>query len=485
MTKKVSIGKIIGATALAVSLTFSSALPALAAGSNGSFETGTDPGSQFIMLSAGAADITDWSIDSGSIDYIGGLWPAAEGSRSLDLNGNVAGAVSQSFATDIGTTYNVTFSLSGNPGVIVDTEDPSWSPTLKSVLVSATGATPQAFTYDTAVKGNTLTDMMWESHEYVFVATATNTTLTFASQIPGAMGPALDNVAIGATPPPPAMVKVTINKFIDGVQATAATAESKDFPMEASWTAVNTGSGSGQYALSASGYNGDPTPYQAKTGDMTTGANYTTSENLTGLVVGASCTEDKPFALVGYTSGNTEEEAAAATPSATAPNLVGITSDKFVIVWNHDCSNTSGTIGGGVTGGASPHGTLEVTSVDAVDTTATADGTFANGWRYVFNITIPDNETGVAMKFADWASTPSGNSIAAANNIRISSAQANNAGATILVTAANTYTTPNLTMTGDLNLSLAGKQVQVTVEVAVPSTTVNGSYTTTYGVRTQ
>ena len=289
-----------------------------------------------------------------------------------------------------------------------------------------------------------------------------------------------------ATPPPtpPATVKVTINKFIDGVQATAGTANNVDFPMSSSWTAANIGSGSGQYALSASGYNGDPTPYQAKTVDMTTGADYSTSEDLTGLVVGASCSEGKPFALVGYTSGDTMAAAQAATPAASV-NLTGMTSDKFIIVWNDDCSDTEGTIGGDVTGGSSPNGTLAVTSVEALDTTATADGTFENGWKYVFNITVPDDETNLAMKFSDWSSAPAGNSIAAANNIRISSPQANNGGATVLITAANTYSTPELTMTGDLNAGMAGKQVKVTVEVKVPSTTVNGSYTTTYGVRTQ
>ena len=39
-------------------------------------------------------------------------------------------------------------------------------------------------------------------------------------------------------------------------------------------------------------------------------------------------------------------------------------------------------------------------------------------------------------------------------------------------------------MTGDLDSTTAGNQVQVTVEVAVPSSTVNGSYSTSYGVNT-
>jgi len=150
-------------------------------------------------------------------------------------------------------------------------------------------------------------------------------------------------------------------------------------------------------------------------------------------------------------------------------------------------ANNGGTIGGTVTGGTPPPtpGVLAVTSVTAVKTTAVADGTFASGWIYTFNITVPTNETHLSMKFADWMSAVGSTTLAAANDMRISSVQADNADATVLVSAANAYTVPLLNMTGDLNPALDGNQVQVKVEVAVPSTTVNGSYTTNYGVKTQ
>jgi hypothetical protein len=161
-----------------------------------------------------------------------------------------------------------------------------------------------------------------------------------------------------------------------------------------------------------------------------------------------------------------------------------------VIVWNHDCGNTDdddsteGEIGGDVTGGITP-GALAVTSIEVLDNTATADGTFANGWKYAFNITVPEDETDLSMKFSNWARTSGTGTIAVANNMRISSAQANNSGATILLTAADTYSTPALHMTGDLNPSMDGKQVRVIVEVAIPENSFNGSYTTQYSVRTQ
>ena len=141
---------------------------------------------------------------------------------------------------------------------------------------------------------------------------------------------------------------------------------------------------------------------------------------------------------------------------------------------------TTGQIVGSVVG---PTGTLEVTSIESVDTSATADGTFANGWKYVFNVTVPTNETNVAMKFDDWMHTNNVNTIAVANNVRISSPQANNGGATVMVIAANTYTTPDLTMVTDLDPVLAGIQVKITVEAAIPAGSVNGSYSTNYGIK--
>ncbi len=133
---------------------------------------------------------------------------------------------------------------------------------------------------------------------------------------------------------------------------------------------------------------------------------------------------------------------------------------------------------------AGPPGSLAVTSIDSVTTNATADGTFAHGWKYVFHITVPTNETNLSMKFADWFDALASSTIAAANNIRISSAQADNADATVWVTAANTFTSPSLHITGDLDAATPGDQIEVTVETAVPVGTVNGSYATSYGVQT-
>lgn len=133
-------------------------------------------------------------------------------------------------------------------------------------------------------------------------------------------------------------VTVTIDKMIDGSMATAATANNSAFPMTATWNATNIGAGSGNYDLDADGFNGDPTPYQAITAQMTSGADYTTSEVTGGSVVGASCADGKPFALNGYSSGDTMQAAQAAATTTQAPTLTNITSNKYILVWNKTCA---------------------------------------------------------------------------------------------------------------------------------------------------
>jgi len=130
---------------------------------------------------------------------------------------------------------------------------------------------------------------------------------------------------------------------------------------------------------------------------------------------------------------------------------------------------TLGT-GGGIGGDVLPgDGILEVTSIEMTDTTSTANNSFEDGWEYVFNITVPTNEADLSMKFADWVRTGGSELIPAGGNMRISSP----------------HSIPALTMTTDLNPSLDGIQVKVIVEVKIPVGTTSGSYTTSYGVKSE
>jgi len=159
---------------------------------NGSFETGQAPG-YFLVLSTGSTAITDWQVVSGSIDYIGTCWTAAEGSRSIDLSGGSYGALAIATAldTEAGKTYRLSFAMAGNP-----VGDPS----TKSLTVTVAGIS-QDFTFDTT--GKSVTNMGWTTKELVFTATG-STSLKFASNVSTCYGPALDDVKVVEVVPAPA-----------------------------------------------------------------------------------------------------------------------------------------------------------------------------------------------------------------------------------------------------------------------------------------
>ena len=137
--------------------------------------------------------------------------------------------------------------------------------------------------------------------------------------------------ASGAATAIPQTVTVTIDKYIDGQKATDTSANSSSFPMASSWNAANIGPGAGTYSLS-------PSSYEAQTSQMTSGASYSTNEVTGGSVVGASCSDGKPYALEGYSVGDSLAAAETATKTAGSPALTNITSNKYVIVWNVTCS---------------------------------------------------------------------------------------------------------------------------------------------------
>lgn len=127
--------------------------------------------------------------------------------------------------------------------------------------------------------------------------------------------------------------------------------------------------------------------------------------------------------------------------------------------------------------------TLAVTGIDSVRSFATADNTFENGWKWTFHVTVPTSETSFNMKFSDFVS--GSNNIPAGTNIRFYSAQSSNASdaiTAIVIPATNTYSS-NMVLSSDLSSATPGRQIDVTVEMRVPTSTVGGSYSTSYGVQ--
>ncbi|WP_168797645.1 choice-of-anchor C family protein [Neolewinella litorea] len=153
---------------------------------NGSVEQATqNPGNSFIRLFAGDQIVTNWRVESGSIDYIGTYWTAADGRRSFDMNGTEPGAVSTFINTTAGEQYYLQFAFAGNPNCD--------GPPVKELKVTANDSS-RVYRFD--VTGKASQNMGWRAEIFSFVATSGQTTVTFTSQNPGHCGPAIDNLVL-------------------------------------------------------------------------------------------------------------------------------------------------------------------------------------------------------------------------------------------------------------------------------------------------
>lgn len=153
---------------------------------NGGFESAGGFSGGFETIGSG---LDGWTI-GGTVDLINTYWAPASGSYSLDLNGGGAGSISQSFATVVGQTYNVSFSLAGNP---VGGGDK---------YLSAGVTAPHAYVVD--INGKTLANMGWVRQSFSFVATSGTSTLSFVGDPYNSYyGAALDDVSVVAAVPEP------------------------------------------------------------------------------------------------------------------------------------------------------------------------------------------------------------------------------------------------------------------------------------------
>ncbi len=154
---------------------------------DGGFEAPSTTGDYTTISASGG--LGAWTVNSGSVDLIHSYWAPSEGLQSLDLNGAEAGSISQSFATGIGQTYNVTFSMAGNPD----------QPSAKSIDVGANGV--HTFSFDST--GQTKANMGWVTKSFTFVANDSSSTLSFAGSPSNSYyGAALDNISVTAVPEP-------------------------------------------------------------------------------------------------------------------------------------------------------------------------------------------------------------------------------------------------------------------------------------------
>jgi len=134
-----------------------------------------------------------------------------------------------------------------------------------------------------------------------------------------------------------------------------------------------------------------------------------------------------------------------------------------------------------------PYPPIIINNITPVKTAGVADGTFPNGWKWIFDVTVPQNEQNLAMKFSNWIHSNGQYIIPAANNIRFYSTQSSNASnqnSAIQITAPNTYSS-TMMLSGDLDSSPLTRRIHITVESRIPPGSQLGTYSTNFSIRTQ
>ena len=154
--------------------------------SNGSFETGPSVGGS-MALPGGSTAVNGWTVTRAGIRYVGTDWTAAEGARSIALNGADAGGIAQTIASIRHAQYTLRLYMAGDPGTLPD---------LKTMGVTAAGARAD-FSKD--ITGMWAWDPGWDLRVFTFNAISDSTTIEFFSTMPGTTGPTVDSVSVELT----------------------------------------------------------------------------------------------------------------------------------------------------------------------------------------------------------------------------------------------------------------------------------------------
>ena len=192
---------------------------------NGSFENGPYmPTWGYRWLYEGSTELPGWSVTQESVDWVGSYWAAADGARSMDLDGFAPGGIAQSFATRPGQQYKVKFSMAGSPA--------SSTQPVKRLRVEAAGQS-QTFSFD--VLGHTTSDMGWQTDTWSFTATAETTTLVLASLSTSGStaGPAVDDVQVTAANEAPVLDPIADQTVPEGTTLTVAVTAADPNPEDA------------------------------------------------------------------------------------------------------------------------------------------------------------------------------------------------------------------------------------------------------------
>lgn len=116
----------------------------------------------------GSTGVTGWDVGSGCVDQVSTALPAHGGQQCIALGGEPPGTLSQTVATEVGTSYTLTYYVGA---------DPEGPPTATG-SIEVTGAPPTTLT---AAPG--AGDPGWTYGEVTFVASSEETTITFAGDV--------------------------------------------------------------------------------------------------------------------------------------------------------------------------------------------------------------------------------------------------------------------------------------------------------------
>ena len=242
------------------------------------------------------------------------------GNQHAELDGDHPVTIWQDVPTVPGKEYSFSFKYSPRPGVAL--ADNSLQVKIDGSVLGADIAT------DGTANGNTV----WEDITRTFVATSATTKVEiYDNGTDSSLGGYVDNADLRCVgePQEEGRGKIHTIKFIDGVRATVESADNAMFSMF-----INPSDG--DFMLKSNGWVDGDGPYEATTFVHKKGSTFTIDENLSTDLVGASCQEGKPFALAGYSTASTYEDAIVAPQSTVAPAIT-IDGDKYLIVHNISC----------------------------------------------------------------------------------------------------------------------------------------------------
>gem|GEM_PF-397625 len=155
---------------------------------NGSFELTDIADVSFSEQATGSGAVTGWAVDAGGVILDDNRFgTASDGDQHLDLQspsfgGGNAGIISQSFATEVGHFYSLSFDYS------------AISSTASMTVTYDVGGADQTVTFSNP-SGQT-----WATETFIFKASSTSTTLTIEGYFLGSIaGPAIDNVSVTET----------------------------------------------------------------------------------------------------------------------------------------------------------------------------------------------------------------------------------------------------------------------------------------------